>query len=47
MNNGMNILGCDKFPTENDLPPYWAENKDALLTYMDHVSGPPVLIVNY
>lgn len=43
----MNILGCDKFPTENDLPPYWAENKDALLTYMDHVSGPPVLIVNY
>jgi len=30
-------LGCDKFPDENNLPQYWDENKDALLSYMDHV----------
>lgn len=30
-------LGCDKFPTDEDLPKYWPENKAALLNYMNHV----------
>lgn len=34
----MIILGCDKFPTDEDLPKYWPENKAALLNYMNHVS---------
>ncbi|KAI0239944.1 Carboxypeptidase E [Lamellibrachia satsuma] len=27
-------LGCDKFPDQSELPRYWDDNKDALLTYM-------------
>ena len=34
----MTDLGCDKFPTDEDLPKYWPENKAALLNYMNHVS---------
>ena len=34
----MTVLGCDKFPTDEDLPKYWPENKAALLNYMNHVS---------
>lgn len=30
-------LGCDKFPKEEDLPTYWEENKNALLSYMQYV----------
>lgn len=33
-------LGCDKFPDQSELPRYWDDNKDALLTYMWQVGQP-------
>lgn len=34
-------LGCDKFPHESELPREWENNKEALLTFMEQVWGPP------
>lgn len=31
-------LGCYKFPLPKDLPLYWLDNKEALLTYMEQVN---------
>ena len=31
-------LGCDKFPSENKLPRYWNENKEALVKFIEQVS---------
>lgn len=30
-------LGCEKFPNATELPEYWQENKEALLSYMEQV----------
>lgn len=30
-------LGCQKFPNASELPEYWQENKEALLTYIEQV----------
>ena len=35
------FLGCDKFPHESELPREWENNKEALLTFMEQVWGPP------
>lgn len=31
-------LGCDKFPSEEELYPEWLRNKEALLSFMESVS---------
>lgn len=31
-------LGCDKFPSEEELYPEWRRNKEALLSFMESVS---------
>ena len=30
-------LGCDKYPSKEHLEPLWDDNKEALMTYMEHV----------
>lgn len=30
-------LGCKKFPSEKELPKYWADNKNAMLEFLDKV----------
>lgn len=30
-------LGCYKFPPSSDLSKYWLDNKEALLSFMEHV----------
>ena len=30
-------LGCDKYPTKDRLEPMWGDNKEALMTFMEHV----------
>lgn len=30
-------LGCYKFPLASELPQYWLDNRDALVTYMEQV----------
>ncbi len=32
-------LGCDKFPSEEELYPEWLRNKEALLSFMEFVSS--------
>lgn len=31
-------LGCDKFPSEEELYPEWLRNKEALFSFMESVS---------
>lgn len=31
-------IGCYKFPYANELPKYWMDNREALLTYIEQVS---------
>lgn len=31
-------LGCKKFPSAKDLPRYWRENKEAMITFLEQVS---------
>jgi hypothetical protein len=33
-------LGCDKFPSEEELYPEWLRNKEALLSFMESVGLP-------
>ena len=33
-------LGCDKFPSEEELYPEWIRNKEALLSFMESVGLP-------
>lgn len=30
-------IGCFKFPYANELPKYWMDNREALLTYIEQV----------
>ena len=30
-------LGCDKYPSKEHLEQLWDDNKEALMTYMEHV----------
>ena len=30
-------LGCDKYPSKDNLEPLWGDNKEALMTFMEHV----------
>lgn len=30
-------LGCDKYPAEKELPKYWSDNRDALITLINQV----------
>lgn len=36
-------LGCDKFPSEEELYPEWKRNKESLLSFMEAVGPAPLL----
>lgn len=40
-------LGCDKFPSEEELYPEWRRNKEALLSFMESVSSPSLTSLRY